>query len=530
MKAAMMDQDDHQLPKDETSNDSKMLLLAASTAKDNVDSSASVKSETDNKGERVVPDRRHRCDGHIAVETESHTESEGTERMDTGESNQAPTADDADGVKLEPRDKDAEKLSVPAQDAGGVSGAANANAGLVCVGTVTAGDEDAAKGGSAMADKDVNCKRLAEAASVALAASATKARYLAQSEEKKIKGLVAQLVEAQLKKMEVKLKQFQELEAIMEREYEVLEQQRQQLLLDRQAFHMELLKTVESRARVVGHNQFHPIAGVGGGAVGSGGAVGGVAVGSGGAGTGPLPLPGAGNNNNSNSHQATGATTAPYHSAPQPPPQPHLQAQPGVPFPGNPAALQQQHHQNAGPLQQYPPQGACMSQQQQQHMQAQMGNPHSQPPLQQPHPPSMPPLQQQQQAGTMAPQQLQQQNMHQQGMPPQHQQGMPPQHQQGMPPQHQQHPQHMSQQYSQAQMPPQQMFQNVGGMAPRKPAEGSMAFADQQQHQQQQQQQHQQQQHQHQQQQQASSAAPNQNPQMNPIHHLSAQPDADGTA
>ena len=58
-------------------------------------------------------------------------------------------------------------------------------------------------------DKDSNSKRLVEAASVALAASATKARYLAQSEEKKIKGLVAQLVEAQLKKMEVKLKQFQ---------------------------------------------------------------------------------------------------------------------------------------------------------------------------------------------------------------------------------------------------------------------------------------------------------------------------------
>uniref|UniRef100_A0A8C7XEY2 SWI/SNF related BAF chromatin remodeling complex subunit C2 n=1 Tax=Oryzias sinensis TaxID=183150 RepID=A0A8C7XEY2_9TELE len=65
----------------------------------------------------------------------------------------------------------------------------------------------------------------------------------------KIKSLVALLVETQMKKLEIKLRHFEELETIMDREKEALELQRQQLLTERQAFHMEQLKYAEMKAR-----------------------------------------------------------------------------------------------------------------------------------------------------------------------------------------------------------------------------------------------------------------------------------------
>ncbi|XP_057210747.1 SWI/SNF complex subunit SMARCC1b isoform X1 [Triplophysa rosa] len=87
------------------------------------------------------------------------------------------------------------------------------------------------------------------AAAVALASAATKAKHLAAVEERKIKSLVALLVETQMKKMEIKLRHFEELETIMDREKEALEQQRQQLLSERQNFHMEQVKCAEMKAR-----------------------------------------------------------------------------------------------------------------------------------------------------------------------------------------------------------------------------------------------------------------------------------------
>ncbi|XP_039593648.1 SWI/SNF complex subunit SMARCC1 isoform X2 [Polypterus senegalus] len=90
---------------------------------------------------------------------------------------------------------------------------------------------------------------IATAAAAALASAATKAKHLAAVEERKIKSLVALLVETQMKKLEIKLRHFEELETIMDREKEALEQQRQQLLTERQAFHMEQLKYAEMKAR-----------------------------------------------------------------------------------------------------------------------------------------------------------------------------------------------------------------------------------------------------------------------------------------
>jgi len=57
-----------------------------------------------------------------------------------------------------------------------------------------------------------------------------KAKHLAAVEERKIKSLVALLVETQMKKLEIKLRHFEELETIMDRERETLEFQKQQLI------------------------------------------------------------------------------------------------------------------------------------------------------------------------------------------------------------------------------------------------------------------------------------------------------------
>ncbi|XP_078580267.1 SWI/SNF complex subunit SMARCC2-like isoform X2 [Branchiostoma floridae x Branchiostoma japonicum] len=97
--------------------------------------------------------------------------------------------------------------------------------------------------------EDIPKGNVATAAAAALSAAAVKAKHLAAVEERKIKSLVALLVETQMKKLEIKLRHFEELEAIMDREREALEYQRQQLLADRQAFHMEQLKAAEMRAR-----------------------------------------------------------------------------------------------------------------------------------------------------------------------------------------------------------------------------------------------------------------------------------------
>ena len=81
-------------------------------------------------------------------------------------------------------------------------------------------------------DKDRMIKdgQLQAAAASALSSAAAKAKHLAAVEERKIKSLVALLVETQMKKLEIKLRHFEELETIMDREREALEYQRQQLI------------------------------------------------------------------------------------------------------------------------------------------------------------------------------------------------------------------------------------------------------------------------------------------------------------
>lgn len=102
---------------------------------------------------------------------------------------------------------------------------------------------------SATSNNMISEVELKNAAASALAAAAVKARQLALNEEKKIKSTVTLLVETQLKKLEIKLRHFEELEAIMDRERENLEHQRQQLLQERQQFHLEQLRAAELRQR-----------------------------------------------------------------------------------------------------------------------------------------------------------------------------------------------------------------------------------------------------------------------------------------
>merc|ERR1712037_348219 len=104
-------------------------------------------------------------------------------------------------------------------------------------------------------DRLIKDGQLQGAASAALASAAVKAKHLAAVEERKIKSLVALLVETQMKKLEIKLRHFEELETIMDREREALDHQRQQLIQERQQFHLEQLRAAEFRARASAQQQ-----------------------------------------------------------------------------------------------------------------------------------------------------------------------------------------------------------------------------------------------------------------------------------
>merc|ERR1711997_423749 len=104
-------------------------------------------------------------------------------------------------------------------------------------------------------DRLIKDSKLQAAAASALSSSAVKAKHLAAVEERKIKSLVALLVETQMKKLEIKLRHFEELETIMDRERETLEFQKQQLIHERQQFHLEQLRAAEFRARAAAQQQ-----------------------------------------------------------------------------------------------------------------------------------------------------------------------------------------------------------------------------------------------------------------------------------
>ncbi|XP_044745895.1 SWI/SNF complex subunit SMARCC2-like [Coccinella septempunctata] len=92
-------------------------------------------------------------------------------------------------------------------------------------------------------------KDIEKAAVQALVAAALKAKKLADVEEQKMKGLIQLLIETQMKKFELKLQQFKELELMLVKEKETLEYQKQQLITERQSFHLEQLEVAEQRVK-----------------------------------------------------------------------------------------------------------------------------------------------------------------------------------------------------------------------------------------------------------------------------------------
>ena len=84
--------------------------------------------------------------------------------------------------------------------------------------------------GQKKVEHEISEGNVATAAAAAHGSAATKAKHLAAVEERKIKSLVAVLVETQMKKLEIMLRHFEELETLMDREKEALEQQRQSCL------------------------------------------------------------------------------------------------------------------------------------------------------------------------------------------------------------------------------------------------------------------------------------------------------------
>ncbi|KAJ2690060.1 SWI/SNF and RSC complex subunit Ssr2 [Coemansia spiralis] len=72
--------------------------------------------------------------------------------------------------------------------------------------------------------------QLAYAASIALGAAAAKAARLADCEERQMESMVHRVVELQMTKLELKMRQFEEMEAAIEQERKDLARQRQQLV------------------------------------------------------------------------------------------------------------------------------------------------------------------------------------------------------------------------------------------------------------------------------------------------------------
>ena len=85
-----------------------------------------------------------------------------------------------------------------------------------------------------------------DVANATFAAAAARASALASNEERELTRLVSAAVNIELEKMELKLKQFAEMESALQRERQELEKGRQQLFLDRLAFRKRVIETQEA--------------------------------------------------------------------------------------------------------------------------------------------------------------------------------------------------------------------------------------------------------------------------------------------
>lgn len=87
---------------------------------------------------------------------------------------------------------------------------------------------------------DVQKLDIKTASAAAIGAAAAKAKKLVEQEEREIQRLVAFVIEKQLKKLEVKIKHFEELESAMVKEKAELQKAQRDLFEEKQAFYNQL--------------------------------------------------------------------------------------------------------------------------------------------------------------------------------------------------------------------------------------------------------------------------------------------------
>eukprot|EP00833_Pecoramyces_ruminatium_P007308 jgi/Orpsp1_1/1181340/evm.model.c7180000076852.1 len=87
----------------------------------------------------------------------------------------------------------------------------------------------------------ISKQALQKAAAAALAAAAAKAKVLATYEEREIRHLVNELIELQLRKLEMKMNQFDKLEVVLEAERNELKKKQQELYAEQVALKKQML-------------------------------------------------------------------------------------------------------------------------------------------------------------------------------------------------------------------------------------------------------------------------------------------------
>lgn len=104
---------------------------------------------------------------------------------------------------------------------------------------------------------------VSKAASIALGTSAARAHALASNEEREMTRLVNAVVNCSLRKLELKLNQFNELEQVLQAERREIEKGRQQLFLDRLAMKKQCVVVQDTlkRALQIGGQEGYGLAG-----------------------------------------------------------------------------------------------------------------------------------------------------------------------------------------------------------------------------------------------------------------------------
>jgi len=99
------------------------------------------------------------------------------------------------------------------------------------------------------ADVPVTDKIAREAAATGLAAAAVRAKLLADAEEREVQRLIISIAEAQMKKIEAKMRSFEDLEIGLTREREAIEEMKARLFAERADLRIQKLEHEESVAR-----------------------------------------------------------------------------------------------------------------------------------------------------------------------------------------------------------------------------------------------------------------------------------------